>query len=143
MTLVVATCALLVVLATVIHYEALRILGGLLPGLRVPSRMKLIAVLTGSFAAHVVEILLYAFAIYALTRWFDIGALGRDGVAPLEAVIYFSAETFTSLGYGDIVPHGPLRLLAGIEALNGLLLIGWSGSYIYVSMERFWKNPPD
>jgi hypothetical protein len=31
-------------------------------------------------------------------------------------------------------------LLAGAEALNGLLLIGWSASYTYIAMERFWRN---
>jgi diguanylate cyclase (GGDEF)-like protein len=33
-----------------------------------------------------------------------------------------------------------MRLLAGAEALNGLLLIGWSASFIYISMERFWGS---
>jgi hypothetical protein len=37
------------------------------------------------------------------------------------------------------VPTGPLRLLVGVEALNGLLLIGWSASYIYLAMERCWN----
>ena len=37
--------------------------------------------------------------------------------------------SFTSLGFGDIVPTGAVRLLAGAECLNGLLLIGWSASY--------------
>jgi hypothetical protein len=31
-------------------------------------------------------------------------------------------------------------MLAGIEALNGLLLIGWSASYTYIAMERFWSD---
>jgi hypothetical protein len=36
------------------------------------------------------------------------------------------------------VPHGQLRLLAGVEALNGLLLIGWTTSYTFLAMEKFW-----
>ena len=31
-------------------------------------------------------------------------------------------------------------VLAGAEALNGLLLIGWSASYLYIAMERFWND---
>jgi hypothetical protein len=60
----------------------------------------------------------------------------------LVVVIFaaFLAETYTSLGYGDVVPRGDVRLLAGIEALNGLLLIGWSVSYTFIAMERFWKD---
>ena len=39
-----------------------------------------------------------------------------------------------------ILPVGPVRLVAGAEALNGLLLIGWSASYAYLAMERFWDG---
>lgn len=59
------------------------------------------------------------------------------------AALYFSAETYTTLGYGDVLPHGDLRLLAGLEALNGMLLIGWTASYTYLSMERFWGRGRD
>jgi len=38
-----------------------------------------------------------------------------------------------------VVPTGDLRLVAGVEALNGLLLIGWSASYTFIAMERFWQ----
>ena len=52
--------------------------------------------------------------------------------------MYFSAETYTSLGFGDISPLGPIRMIAGFEALHGLLMIGWSSSILFISMERFW-----
>ena len=52
---------------------------------------------------------------------------------------YFSFACYTSLGIGDIVPVGGLRLLAGIEALNGLMLIGWSASFLLVEMRERWK----
>jgi hypothetical protein len=138
MILVATACALLLIFATLIHYEALRGLSVALPRLRVPSRTKLIAVIIAAFAAHVVEIALYALAMYGLARWLGAGTFGRTQVPELDMVLYFSAETYTSLGYGDIVPHGPLRMLAGAEALTGLLLIGWSASYVFVAMERFW-----
>jgi hypothetical protein len=31
-----------------------------------------------------------------------------------------------------------MRLVSGVEALNGLLLIGWSASFTYLAMERYW-----
>jgi hypothetical protein len=43
------------------------------------------------------------------------------------------------LGLGDIAPLGPVRLLAGVEALNGLLMIAWTASFTYLSMEKFWS----
>ena len=133
-------CIALFVCTTIIHYEVLRTLSLLLPSIRVPARTKLIVVISGEFLAHIIEILLYALAVYALVRYMDLGTLEDIHRFSLSACIYFSAETYTSLGYGDIVPGGVLRLLAGVEALNGLLLIGWSASYTYITMERFWRN---
>lgn len=143
MTHVAAACALLLLLTTLLHYEALRALTVLLPRLHMPSRAKLMLVIFGAFAAHAVEIALYAVATYALVRWLGVGTLGDAAGPSFSVALYFSAETYTSLGYGDVVPHGPLRLLAGVEALNGLLLIGWSASYTYVGMERFWRADPE
>lgn len=133
-------CVVLIILTTVIHYEVLRILTVALPVLNIPARAKLIVVIFGAFIAHAAEIVLYAVATYALVRYLEVGTLGDTGHFSLTRCLYFSAETYSSLGYGDIVPGGPLRLLAGVEVLNGLLLIGWSASYTYIAMERFWSD---
>lgn len=140
MAIVAAISAALVVLTTVIHYELLRGLSVALSVLRIPSRAKLLVVVFTTFSAHALEILLYALSIYALVRYGHLGTLGEPGRFSLDAALYFSAETYTSLGYGDVIPVGDLRLLAGVEALNGLLLIGWSASYTYIAMERFWSS---
>jgi len=136
---------LLLLLSTTIHYEALRLLSAVLPRMRIAPRSKLIAVLLTTFAAHAMEMLLYAVAFYLIVHYLDLGNLISEylggGRPSMSLCFYFSAETFTSLGYGDIRPTGPLRLLAGAEALNGLLLIGWSASFAYISMERFWERP--
>lgn len=140
MASVAAACILLLVLTTVIHYEILRLLSVGLPVLNVPARAKLIVVIIGTFLAHALEIFLYAFAFYVLSRYPAAGMLGDAGGSSLTLSLYFSAETYTSLGYGDVVPGGDLRMLAGMEALNGLLLIGWSASYTYIAMSRFWSQ---
>ena len=140
MLVVVWVCALLVVATTVIHYEVLHGLSSGLPALRIASRGKLLVVIFATFLAHALEIMLYALAIYALVRYAHLGSVAEEGRFTLNVSLYFSAETYSSLGYGDIVPTGDLRLLAGIEALNGLLLIGWSASYTYIAMERFWRE---
>ena len=69
-------------------------------------------------------------------------AQGHDHEEPAEAERMEALESsiLLRLGFGDVVPNGPLRLLAGAEALNGLLLIGWSASFLYLEMERWW--PP-
>ncbi len=58
----------------------------------------------------------------------------------LEQAVYFSFVTFTTLGYGDITVHTDFRILSGIEAINGMLLIGWSTALIYATMQAIWKR---
>ena len=140
MAMVVLVCLALLVVTTVIHYEVLRGLTVALPGLGIKPRAKLIVVIIAAFLAHVLEIALYALTIWALVRFGGLGTLGDSSRFSFDVSLYFSAETYTSLGYGDVVPGGAVRLLAGVEALNGLLLIGWSASYTYIAMERFWAH---
>lgn len=141
MPVVVAACCLLVISTTVLHYEVLRLLNSALPALRIPNRAKLLVVIFSAFAAHAVEMAIYGVSLYALITWLGTGTLVGTAGSSLTSCLYFSAETYTSLGFGDLSPTGPVRLLAGVEALNGLLLIGWSASFTYISMERFWGAP--
>ena len=129
---------LLITLTSVIHYEALRVMFGVLPTLTIPKRTKLLVVIFGVFVAHFLEIGVYGGALYVLAQFPELGGLSGPIPFSFESCLYFSAETYTSLGVGDITPVGPLRLLIGVEALNGLLLIGWSASFAYIAMERFW-----
>jgi len=142
MLIAAAACLFLLVATTFIHYEVLRLLTVALPFLHVRPRLRLVFVILGAFCAHFAEILLYGLAYWLLASQLDIGSMGQPGPLPFSRCLYFSAETYTTLGYGDVLPHGDLRLLAGLEALNGMLLIGWTASYTYLSMERFWGNRP-
>ena len=53
--------------------------------------------------------------------------------------LYFSFTAFTTVGFGDIAPTGPLRLLAGMEAFTGFVPITWTASYLYLEMTRLWR----
>jgi hypothetical protein len=57
--------------------------------------------------------------------------------------VYLSFTTFTSLGYGDVVPVGDMRILATVEVLTGLLTIAWSASFIYIEMTQLWNDEPE
>jgi hypothetical protein len=137
---VAASCLVLLTATTFVHYEVLRLLSVGLPALHMPARPKLIVVIFGTSIAHAIEILLYGAAFYLLAGYLGAGTLGDPAHLTFARCLYFSAETYSSLGYGDIVPTGDLRLLAGMEALNGLLLIGWTASYTYISMARLWGD---
>ena len=58
----------------------------------------------------------------------------------LEKAIYFSLVTFTTLGYGEITISSSNRILAGFEAMNGILLLGWSTTMMFSVMQFIWKN---
>jgi hypothetical protein len=49
---------------------------------------------------------------------------GLDAFEDFYTAIYFSGVTFTALGYGDIVLAPELRLLAPLQAANGLTMFG-------------------
>jgi len=130
---------LLLVATTVLHYEVLRLLSFSITRLAIRSRAKLLVVVFGTFVSHALHVVLYALGYALLADVIGLGTLAGGSDTFIDYV-YFSAETYTSLGFGDLMPIGPLRLIAGVETLNGLLLIGWSASFIYISMERFWTE---
>lgn len=140
MILIAAACAAMLLLTASTHFETLALLNAMLPRLCMPRRLKVLVVLVAVFAAHVLEMALYALAYRGFGGVAHVGSLSGGASASFAACLYFSAETFTSLGFGDVTPVGPLRLLAGMETLNGLLLVGWSASYIHLCMDRFWTD---
>ena len=138
MLVVIVTCAALVAFTVAIHYEMLRFVNAALPSLSIPGRSKVLVVIFAAFVAHALEIAVYGTAVWVLVSDLGLGSLTGAAGFLFQNCLYFSAETYTSLGFGDLAPVGPVRLLAGVEALNGLLLIAWSASYTYLAMERFW-----
>ncbi|MGA7179276.1 MAG: ion channel [Thiobacillaceae bacterium] len=139
MAIILVICTALVLATTLVHYEYMRVLSALLPRLRTSGRMRVMVGMLGLFVAHTTEIILYGLAYYYLRDKDALGNFGGHFADTLSTFFYFSAETYTSLGFGDIIPVGPLRIVCGTEALNGLLMIGWSASFSYIFMEHFWK----
>ena len=136
-------CTVLVTACFYVHYIALRLFAVTISRLQNEVRRPMLYVLTGVFAAHLVEVLLFALAFY-LMHWSSwLGALeglGEGGADQFVHYFYFSITTFTTLGVGDIIPTGALRIVAGIEALMGLMLIAWSASFSYLMMEKLWSG---
>ncbi len=54
--------------------------------------------------------------------------------------VYFSLVTFTTLGYGDISLSSDWRLLSGLEAINGIMLIGWSTAMMFSLIQIIVKK---
>ena len=132
------TSIILVGMTLMIHYEILRLASSLLPNLPIPVRMRVIFVVFAAFLAHTLEVWLYAAAFYIYIDVLQLGGFGGEMMGDWRDYVYFSAVTYTSLGLGDVFPLGGVRLLTGVEALNGLVMIGWSASFTYLTMEKFW-----
>jgi hypothetical protein len=76
-------------------------------------------------AAHLMEIVLWAAAFWASSE-----------ISTFEKAFYFSAQNYTTLGYGDIVLSDRWRLLGPLEAINGLLLFGLSTAVMFAALSR-------
>jgi hypothetical protein len=81
---------------------------------------------------HMIEVLTWATALLMLP--------GNPQLNTFEEAAYFSFVTFTTLGYGDITLGSQWRLLSGIEAMNGILLAGWSTALLFTVVRRSWKR---
>lgn len=79
---------------------------------------------------HLLEVGPWAFVYLLLPQ--------GDSLATFEEASYFATVTFASLGYGDIVIAGSWRLLSAIQAMNGLLVFGWSTALLFAVVERIW-----
>jgi uncharacterized protein YhhL (DUF1145 family) len=141
LTVVLATIAV-VVAVVLVHYEGLILLSSRLA--RHPHerqrRRKVIVGIAGILVLHVVEIWIFGLACWALMFWPACGHIsGYSPLALLDAV-YFSAITFSTVGFGDLAPVGPVRFLIGTESLTGFVLITWSASFTYLEMENSWRR---
>ncbi len=79
----------------------------------------ILMVVLGIFAAHTVEVWLYALLYFELELF-----------STFEACLYFSTSVFTTVGFGDLVVGPRWRLLTAIESANGFLLLGWSTAFL-------------
>jgi hypothetical protein len=138
--IVTAVAVLTVSVCVLIHYEALSWLSQLLPKLHMRRRPRVLLLIFAILVVHNIEILLFALAYLVLLRDPAFGTLTGLEALTLVNCGYFSAVVFTTLGLGDIVPHGAIRLLAGPQALAGFVLITWSASFAFIEMQSFWKR---
>lgn len=138
----IAISVALFVATAYLHLMSLRLCSGPMASVPMRPHMRVLSIVSLLFLTHLLQIGLFAGGFWIAETVFGIG--GFEGAAmahPLD-YLYFSAVTYTSLGIGDIVPSGHLRFLTGVEALNGLLLIAWSASFLFATMNRLWDWQP-
>lgn len=110
---------------------AMRQLRRLLPGAQRfwQSTRLLIAVAAWVVLLHLLEICAWA-ALYRL----------NGAIVDMPSALYFSAVTYTTTGYGDMVLPPAFRLDGGIEALTGILMCGWSTGFFFAVVSQFYAR---
>lgn len=139
-----AVGGVLVVACILVHYEILRATSDfLVPRLRgAPRRPHVVLAVCACFIAHTIEVWLFAGVYYLLARETAAG-LPDEARRHFLDYLYFSTETYTSLGFGEMrLLTDDLRLLAGIEAMIGLILLAWTAAFNFMLMERYWLDHP-
>jgi hypothetical protein len=82
--------------------------------------------------------LLLLLHLIEMAVWGASYAAGR--VLPdFETALYFSMTSYTTVGYGDVIPPVSWRLLGPIEAVVGILMLGWSTSIIVAAVQRMYN----
>jgi len=88
-----------------------------------------IALVLGLFVIHAVEIWSYA-ALYL-----ELGA-----VSDLRTSVYFSTITYAGIGYDDYALDPAWQILAAIEGVNGVIMLGWSTAFFVTGITRLMRR---
>jgi hypothetical protein len=128
--------------AVLIHYEGLALISVVATSAPVPARLKMLVVISGVVVAHMIEAGVYAFAFWLGAEVLQIGRFAGSVPENAFQYYYFALETYTTQSVGDLYPVGGLRVVGSLEPLVGLLLIGWSTSFSFLIMRRYWRLRP-
>jgi hypothetical protein len=96
----------------------------------VQNASRLTLVVVGLIAVHLTEVVCWA-AFY----------FSKGCFAEFDTSLYFSMITYTTLGYGDVVLRDKAwRLLAGLEALTGSLMVCWSTVILVYVITKMYQH---
>jgi hypothetical protein len=138
--IVVLSTIAIVGLCVGLHYEVLNLCNRYLPALSHRPRPRVLILICVVLIAHIAEIWLFGVGYYLLAGNEALGGLTGLPTTELPDFVYFSAITYATVGFGDAVPVGAIRFLAGVEALTGFVMITWSASYSFLEMQRDWSG---
>jgi voltage-gated potassium channel Kch len=95
----------------------------------VPATLLVISLSCWLILIHVIEMSVWGLFYYL------------QGCLPdAESALYFSAVTYTTVGYGDVVLPKPWRMLAPLEAMTGILMWGLSTGLFFAVVSRWISN---
>lgn len=78
--------------------------------------------------AHIVEVILWA-------GYYYIQHLFND----MTSSVYFSMTSYSTVGYGDLLLPHEWRMLGPIEAVVGVLMLGWSTATLFAIVQKTYR----
>lgn len=88
-----------------------------------------LALVLGLIGLHGIEIWVYAL-LYLVV----------DAVHALREAVYFSTITYATIGYDDESIAPSWKLVAAIEGVNGVILMGWSTAFFVRVVARMGRD---
>jgi hypothetical protein len=81
-------------------------------------------------------LLLHLLAAAAWAAAFTLVEVFKD----FETAFYYSLTSYTTVGYGDVVPSNSFRLLGPIEAAVGVLMLGLSTAVFFAAVQQVFTG---
>jgi len=128
----------LVLVTTAIFYEILGIVLRIVARHDLRNRPLMFFLVVAIFSAHTIAVWIYGTVYWVMVHSFGVEPLSGIAHDNFFGYIYFSAATYSSLGIGDVFPHGAMQFITGVQVLNGLILIGWSVTVTYFAVQKLW-----
>lgn len=130
-----------VVIAVMLHYESFIVFSRIGRKFVLSLRRRILLLMFGLLLVHIAAIWIFGICAWWLAEVKGIGVVtGYEYLSFLD-YIFMSAVTYSTLGYGDMIPLGPIRILYGTQSLVGFVLITWSASFTFLEMQRDWNGP--
>jgi SNF family Na+-dependent transporter len=74
-----------------------------------------------------------------ITAWAAV-YVWRQALPDWPSALYFSAVTYTTTGYGDLVLPPEWRLAGAVESLTGILMCGLSTGFFFAVVTRIFTS---
>jgi hypothetical protein len=100
-------------------------------------RIKHIAPLSPRGAVFTLGAVVAMLALHGLEIWlFAFAYLALGAISTLEAALYFSTISYSTVGYSDLHIVAQWRLLGAFESVLGMFLLGWSTAFFFRMIGR-------
>jgi Ion channel len=129
--------SLMVLVCVVVHGFGLFNLSRALRSETALERLEHINPLSRRGAAFTLGAVIAMLALHGIEIWlFALVYLGLGAIPDLEAALYFSSISYSTVGYSDTHIAHQWRLVGAFESVLGIFLLGWSTAFFFRMIGR-------